>query len=65
MTKGKQNKSIAQDLGLSPRTVEIHAHELTVGQIKRRMQNAISQSMASMPSRRKARREFRRIVARL
>jgi two-component system response regulator FixJ len=24
MTKGKQNKSIAQDLGVSPRTVEIH-----------------------------------------
>ena len=24
MTQGKQNKSIAQDLGVSPRTVEIH-----------------------------------------
>jgi RNA polymerase sigma factor (sigma-70 family) len=24
MTKGKQNKVIAQDLGVSPRTVEIH-----------------------------------------
>ena len=40
MTQGKQNKAIAQDLGVSPRTVEIHRARV--------MEKMNAQSMAEL-----------------